>query len=703
MGFEERSRFGRDDNRGGGFRRDDSNERGGGFRRNDSNDRGGGFRGNDSNDRGGGFRRNDSNERGGGGFRNDRSQSRGRNDRSDNDRGRSFGGDDRKGGNTCFKCNETGHMARECPNDTGRGGGRGGGDDRRGGGGRGGGDNACFNCKEVGHMSRECPKPSTRGNGACFNCKEEGHMSKDCPTLDPNRPPASTYVPEEIDEDELYEHIDAGINFDKYDSIPVKVKGPNPPEGIQAFTDVINNPSLLGVIKRSQYTRPTPIQKIAIPAILKKRSMMSCAQTGSGKTAAFNLPMIQMMLDEDIRLSRGSTQEPMCLVLAPTRELAIQIYKDASKWAADTPLKVNLLYGGTSTQHQREKLFSGTHMLVGTAGRIVDFTEKGYLSFERLKFIVLDEADRLVDTGFIPAVRDLINHPTVNKSKLQVLMFSATFPEVVRRLAEEFLPPDHLFLTVGVVGAANSDVKQTIIQVEQHEKKKYLSDILDKQDAKERTIIFVKQKKQADYVATMLSMDEGLRRRNIISTSIHSDRTQEQREQALKDFRTGKMPILVATAVAARGIDIKDIGHVINYDMPDEADEYVHRIGRTGRVGNTGKATSFYDSGTDSKLAADLVGILEESDQAVPEWLRREGSGGRSSYGRQNLRKDNGSRDDFNDSRRSNGDDRRGNRSSSPDFNDSRRSNGDDSRRNDTSRNSHAVAANDDNDDDGWT
>lgn len=216
--------------------------------------------------------------------------------------------------------------------------------------------------------------------------------------------------------------------------------------------------------------------------------------------------------------------------------------------------------------------------------------EKGKIGFEKLRYLVLDEADRMIDQGFLPEIRRMmVNSSMPKKGAKQMLMFSATFPEEIQRLAAEFLSDNYLFVAVGVVGAANSDVEQRLMKVEKFSKRNKLIETLGDSGITDRTMVFVEAKKTADFLASYLS-GQGYK-----ATSIHGDRYQSQREEALADFRTGRMPVLVATSVAARGLDIKDVRHVINYDMPKEIDEYVHRIGRTGRVGNVGMATSFFD------------------------------------------------------------------------------------------------------------
>ncbi|KAG8184220.1 hypothetical protein JTE90_013197 [Oedothorax gibbosus] len=540
-------------------------------------------------------------------------------------------GGGRSGGGACYKCNEEGHMARDCPT------------------GGGGGGGACYKCNEEGHMARDCPTAGDgggRGN-SCFRCKEEGHMAKDCTKEALNedgtpRPPL--YIPPEPTEDaeSLFQSVPMGINFSKYDNIHVDVTGSNPPPPIPSFEGSGLNAHLLRNVQQSNYTKPTPVQKYAIPIIMAKRDLMACAQTGSGKTAAFLLPMIHDMISDPNLQNNADNmcQEPLVVIVAPTRELVIQIGSEARKFAYDSVIKADVVYGGTSTNYQSNRLKRGCHLLVATPGRLLDFVEKGKVSFASLKYLVLDEADRMLDMGFAPAIRRMVEHSSMTaKGTRQTLMFSATFPEEIQHMAGEFLH-DYLFLTVGMVGAANADVEQTFFNVGQYEKKDKLLEIL-KEAGGDRTLVFVEQKRNADFTASMCSQNQ------IPTTSIHGDRLQREREEALLDFRTGKMPVLVATAVAARGLDIRDVRHVINYDLPKTIDEYVHRIGRTGRVGNLGKATSFYDPDQDRPLARSLKKILIDAQQPIPDWLSDEADqagdssvqyGGRGGFGSRDVR-----------------------------------------------------------------
>merc|ERR1719187_1091952 len=526
----------------------------------------------------------------------------------------------------CFNCRKEGHSSADCPE-----------------------EELCRNCRQEGHMASDCPEPEVcrrcRKEGhakadcpepeKCRRCRKEGHQVADCP--DPMRcgkcgedgEEKEMYVPKgDVDADELFgQGIASGINFAKYDDIPVEVTGDNKPSPIRSFGSAGLRPILVENITKSGYKVPTPVQKYGIPIIMAGRDVMACAQTGSGKTAAFLLPIIHKLIESGAECGAGdSAASPQCVVITPTRELAVQIHNEARKFAQGSMVKSVVAYGGTSVFYQAGQLQRGCNILVATPGRLLDFVEKGRVSFANCKYLVLDEADRMLDMGFMPEIEKMVEDPNMPKKApegdRQTLMFSATFPDEVQESAQEFLN-DYLFLTIGLVGGACSDVRQEFHEVARNEKRDKLEELMQDpdRDPKERTLIFVQTKKNADFLATYLS-GEGLP-----TTSIHGDRLQREREEALFDFRTGDKPILVATAVAARGLDIPNVAHVINYDMPDDVDEYVHRIGRTGRVGNLGKATSFFDQEGDGDVAGKLVDMLTKAGVEVPEFLG-EGEGG---------------------------------------------------------------------------
>lgn len=343
--------------------------------------------------------------------------------------------------------------------------------------------------------------------------------------------------------------IHAGINFDNFDNSEVKVSG-NGCDKVQKMTTFQNSKLrefLLTNVARSGYTKPTPIQKLSIPIIQAGRDLMGCAQTGSGKTAAFILPILDKILEDSTILHVG---RPQCLVIAPTRELVIQIFEEARKFAHTSFLKICLAYGGTASRHQCEAITKGCHVLVATPGRLMDFVEKCMVTFEDLKFLVLDEADRMLDMGFRTTIEKLCKHETMKTDpKPQTLMFSATFPDEIQRLAGEFLH-DYMFLTIGIVGGASTDIEQSFLEVTKFKKRVLLIELLQSYAVDTSSggiLVFVETKRTADFLASILSET------SIPTTSIHGDRLQREREVALREFRDGTRKVLVATSVAARG------------------------------------------------------------------------------------------------------------------------------------------------------
>ncbi|XP_061579246.1 DEAD-box helicase 3 X-linked a isoform X1 [Cololabis saira] len=451
--------------------------------------------------------------------------------------------------------------------------------------------------------------------------------------------------PNERLERELFSASNTGINFDNYDDIPVEATGANSPPHIDSFHDVDMGEIIMGNIGLSRYTRPTPVQKHAIPIIKSKRDLMACAQTGSGKTAAFLLPVLSQIYTEGpgdaLAAQRNSGQDngrygrrkqyPLALVLAPTRELALQIYDEARKFAYRSRVRPCVVYGGADIGQQIRELERGCHLLVATPGRLVDMMERGKIGLDYCNFLVLDEADRMLDMGFEPQIRRIVEQDTMPpKGIRQTMMFSATFPKEIQILARDFLE-DYIFLAVGRVGSTSENITQKVVWVEDTDKRSFLLDLLNATvipsevqenvtDTQEKpgkdslTLVFVETKKGAD------ALEDFLYREGYACTSIHGDRSQRDREEALHQFRSGRCPILVATAVAARGLDISNVKHVINFDLPSDIEEYVHRIGRTGRVGNLGLATSFFND-KNSNITKDLLDILVEAKQEVPSWL----------------------------------------------------------------------------------
>nr|XP_034186222.1 ATP-dependent RNA helicase bel [Osmia lignaria] len=422
---------------------------------------------------------------------------------------------------------------------------------------------------------------------------------------------------------ELFGTGNTGINFSKYEDIPVEATGDNIPPHITSFDEVKLTEIIKNSITLAGYDKPTPVQKYAIPIIIGRRDVMACAQTGSGKTAAFLVPILNQIYESGPRpppVNSGKRKQyPLGLVLAPTRELATQIYDEARKFAYRSRMRPAVVYGGSNIGDQMRELDRGCHLLVATPGRLGDMLGRGKIGLHNCRFLVLDEADRMLDMGFEPQIRRIVQQDTMPPTgERQTLMFSATFPKEIQMLARDFLS-NYIFLAVGRVGSTSENITQKIVWVEEQDKRSYLLDLLQANNfadptSESLTLVFVETKKGADM------LEEYLHQMGYPVTSIHGDRTQREREDALRRFRAGKAPILVATAVAARGLDIPHVKHVINFDLPGDVEEYVHRIGRTGRMGNLGLATSFFNN-KNSNLVRDLVSLLIEANQEIPHWL----------------------------------------------------------------------------------
>lgn len=367
------------------------------------------------------------------------------------------------------------------------------------------------------------------------------------------------------------------------------------------------------------------------------RDLMACAQTGSGKTGGFLFPILSQAFQNGPSTppanaagsgpgfyGRQRKAYPTSLILAPTRELVSQIFDEARKFAYRSWVRPCVVYGGADIGSQLRQIERGCDLLVATPGRLVDVIERGRISLANIKYLVLDEADRMLDMGFEPQIRRIVegeDMPQVNDR--QTLMFSATFPRDIQVLARDFLK-DYIFLSVGRVGSTSENITQKIEYVEDVDKRSVLLDILHTHGTTGLTLIFVETKRMADTLCDFLITQ------NFPATAIHGDRTQRERERALEFFRSGRCPLLVATAVAARGLDIPNVTHVVNYDLPTDIDDYVHRIGRTGRAGNTGIATAFFNRGNRG-VVRDLIELLREAKQEVPSFL--ENIARESSYG----------------------------------------------------------------------
>ncbi|CAJ1848620.1 unnamed protein product [Sphenostylis stenocarpa] len=437
-----------------------------------------------------------------------------------------------------------------------------------------------------------------------------------------------------------------GINFDAYEDIPVETSGENVPPPVNTFAEIDLGEALNQNIRRCKYVKPTPVQRHAIPISLGGRDLMACAQTGSGKTAAFCFPIISgIMRGQGQPLQRPPrgvrTVYPLALVLSPTRELSMQIHDEARKFSYQTGVRVVVAYGGAPINQQLRELERGVDILVATPGRLVDLLERARVSLQMIRYLALDEADRMLDMGFEPQIRKIVEQMDMPPpGARQTMLFSATFPKEIQRLASDFLS-NYVFLAVGRVGSSTDLIVQRVEYVQESDKRSHLMDLLHAQRAngvqgkQALTLVFVETKKGAD------ALEHWLCRNSFPATTIHGDRTQQERELALRSFKTGNTPILVATDVAARGLDIPHVAHVVNFDLPNDIDDYVHRIGRTGRAGKKGLATAFFND-NNASLARSLADLMQEANQEVPDWLSRYAA--RSSYGGGRNRRSGGSR-----------------------------------------------------------
>merc|ERR1712072_579924 len=378
-------------------------------------------------------------------------------------------------------------------------------------------------------------------------------------------------------------------------------------------------------IEKQGYSKPTAIQAQAWPIAMSGRDLVGVAATGSGKTLAYTLPGI-VHINHQQPMQRGDG--PIVVVLAPTRELAQQIAEVATQFGKSTHLRNVCVYGGTPRYHQMRQLQQSPQILIATPGRLLDFLEGGQTWVKRVTYLVLDEADRMLDMGFEPQIRKIIEQIRPDR---QVLMWSATWPKEVRKLAEDFLQ-DYAQVNIGTTSLqANHNILQIVDVCQEYQKDQKLVQLLEEimGEKENKTIIFFETKRKTDDITRKLRKD------GWPAMCIHGDKSQPEREWVLKEFRSGKAPILLATDVASRGIDIPDISFVVNYDFPHSCEDYIHRIGRTARASRTGTAYTFFTSGN-GKHASELIAVMEEAGQTVPPKLMELGGsrfgGGRKRY-----------------------------------------------------------------------
>jgi len=402
------------------------------------------------------------------------------------------------------------------------------------------------------------------------------------------------------------------------DKFHIICEGDNLPPAVADFADARLPLSIMKHLESKGIKRPTPIQMQGLPVLLSGRDMIGVAFTGSGKTLAFSLPLIMLSLQEEVRMPLTSQEGPVGLIVCPSRELARQtydviiMYADAIKYETVLPnptLRVMLCIGGVDLRPQMDLVKQGVHIVVATPGRLKDLLAKKRLNLDTCSYLCLDEADRMVDLGFEDDVRDIISY---FKNQRQTLMFSATMPQKIKAFAASALV-DPITVNVGRAGAANLDVIQEVEYVKQEAKLPYLLECLQKTPPP--VLIFAENKADVD------DIHERLLTVAVEAVSIHGGKDQEEREAAIKSFKEGTKDVLVATDVASKGLDFPDIQHVINYDMPDEIENYVHRIGRTGRSGKTGIATTFINKNQSESILLDLKHLLKEAKQRIPPVL----------------------------------------------------------------------------------
>jgi ATP-dependent RNA helicase RhlE len=332
--------------------------------------------------------------------------------------------------------------------------------------------------------------------------------------------------------------------------------------------------TVLRAVRDAGYRTPTPIQREAIPLILRGRDVIGLAQTGTGKTAAFTLPLVDQLL--------GGPRRTRAVVLTPTRELCMQVEESIRKYAQHSPVSVVAVFGGVPLEPQEKALRRGTDVVVATPGRLIDHVERQNVNFEDLEVLVLDEADRMLDMGFAPQINRLVNEMPKYR---QTLLFSATMLPEVEVLARKYLRKP-IVVQIGRRSSAAHTVTHAVYPVPRHRKSELLAHLL-KDGELDSVLVFVRTKIGADRVVRHLE-EEGIE-----ATAMHADKSQGQRTKALADFRAGKIRVLVATDIAQRGLDISHITHVISYDVPQQPEDYVHRIGRTGRASREGDAFTF--------------------------------------------------------------------------------------------------------------
>lgn len=459
-----------------------------------------------------------------------------------------------------------------------------------------------------------------RGRNGGFDTVDSGLMQRNAGQLglDPKDMPA-------IQKNFYQEHTEVSnmtsAQVDEFrKQAQMNINGKDVPKPILEFKQAGFSAPIEKKLQASGFTKPTPIQAQGWSMALSGKNMVGIAQTGSGKTLSFVLPALVHIKGQAL-LERGDG--PIVLILAPTRELAVQIQEVVRVYANAVRMNSTCLYGGAPKGAQIRNVRQGCEIIVATPGRLLDLINDGIFTLKRCSFVVLDEADRMLDMGFEPQVRQILNQIRTDR---QVLMWSATWPKNVQRLAHDMLGNDFIQVKIGAAELhANKMIKQNVIVCDEFDKKDHLNKILqsvwdtipgeEQQKQMVRTIIFCNKKRTVDYIASQLIKDHWP------VVAIHGDKVQYERDQAIRMLKNGQAAILVATDVAARGLDVKDVMVVINFDMPNDIENYVHRIGRTAR-GSAQEGTSYaFVTAEDKGVAFDLVKVMRGADQEVPNEL----------------------------------------------------------------------------------
>ncbi|XP_027917790.1 DEAD-box ATP-dependent RNA helicase 20-like isoform X2 [Vigna unguiculata] len=417
----------------------------------------------------------------------------------------------------------------------------------------------------------------------------------------------------------------------------ITVQGHDVPKPVRMFHEANFPDYCLEVIANLGFAEPTPIQAQGWPMAMKGRDLIGIAETGSGKTLAYLLPAL-VHVNAQPRLAHGDG--PIVLVLAPTRELAIQIQEEALKFGSRTSIRSTCIYGGAPKGPQIRELRRGVEIVIATPGRLIDMLEAQHTNLQRVTYLVLDEADRMLDMGFEPQIRKIVGQIRPDR---QTLLWSATWPREVETLARQFLRNPYKVIIGSPNLKANQSINQVVEVVTDMEKYNRLIRLLKEVMDGSRILIFMETKKGCDQVTRQMRID------GWPALSIHGDKNQAERDWVLAEFKSGRSPIMTATDVAARGLDVKDIKCVINYDFPSSLEDYVHRIGRTGRAGAKGTAYTFFTH-ANAKFARDLIKILQDAGQdvspALSAMVRSAGSGqfggsfrtrGRGGYGNRGM------------------------------------------------------------------